>query len=162
MWGLMADAKLEIKVGSVSFSGEGSEAWLAEQLDKWLETLPSLHEQSADNNRDDDALDEGDDAGEGTGIENKGRGDSLAAYLKNTKSTGNQARKFLATAAWLESNGKDRVTTGDVTKALSDHKQGKLTNASQCLANNVTAGKIVKDGKRQFYVSEDGSKDLKH
>jgi hypothetical protein len=30
----MADAKIEIKVGSVSFSGEGDGKWLSEQLDK--------------------------------------------------------------------------------------------------------------------------------
>ncbi len=57
---------------------------------------------------------------------------------------------------------KGRITTGEVTKALSQHKQGRLTNASQCLAKNVAAGKIVKDGNRQFYVSDDGFKELKH
>ena len=30
----LADAKFEIKAGSVSFVGEGTENWLAEQLDK--------------------------------------------------------------------------------------------------------------------------------
>ncbi len=134
---------------------------MAEQFDRWLKALPSLQEQVGGGDNDADAPDESDDAGEGAvGKGNKGRTDSLAAFLKETKSSGSQARKFLATAAWLENSGKDRVTTGDVTKALSNHKQGKLTNASQCLANNVTAGKIVRDSKGQFYVSEEGFKDL--
>jgi hypothetical protein len=38
----MADAKIEIKVGSVSFMGEGSEAWLTSQLDNMLKHLPEL------------------------------------------------------------------------------------------------------------------------
>jgi hypothetical protein len=36
----MANAKIEIKVGAVSFSGEGR--WLSEQLDKVIEKLPEL------------------------------------------------------------------------------------------------------------------------
>ena len=38
----MADAKFEIKAGSISFTGEGTEAWLAEQLDKVLSKLTDL------------------------------------------------------------------------------------------------------------------------
>ena len=36
----MAEAKIEIKVGAVSFSGEGDGQWLSDQLDKVLEKIP--------------------------------------------------------------------------------------------------------------------------
>jgi hypothetical protein len=64
-------------------------------------------------------------------------------------------RKFLATACWLTAKGTERLTTGDITKALSDNRQGKLTNAAECLNNNVTKGFCEKEGK-QFYVTEEG------
>jgi hypothetical protein len=32
----MADAKIEIKIGSLTFSGQGEEKWLSDQLDKLL------------------------------------------------------------------------------------------------------------------------------
>ena len=38
----MADSKIEIKVGSISFSGEGSGDWLSKQLDKVLAKIPEL------------------------------------------------------------------------------------------------------------------------
>jgi autotransporter translocation and assembly factor TamB len=38
----MPDAKIQLKVGTIEFSGEGSEAWLALQLDKLLEKAPAL------------------------------------------------------------------------------------------------------------------------
>jgi len=38
----MADSKLEIKVGSITFSGEGTGDWLSKQLDKVLAKLPEL------------------------------------------------------------------------------------------------------------------------
>jgi len=38
----MAEGKIEIKVGGVSFTGQGSENWLSSQLDKVLKNLPEL------------------------------------------------------------------------------------------------------------------------
>ena len=83
----------------------------------------------------------------------------LATYLKEKKATSNQARKFLATAAWLQHGGMNRVSTSEVTKNLNTHNQGKLTNAAQCLINNATAGNVVKDGK-QVYVTDKGFEEL--
>ncbi|HEY3937326.1 MAG TPA: hypothetical protein VGL97_07835 [Bryobacteraceae bacterium] len=156
----MADARLEIKAGPVSFVGEGTEDWLAKQLDKVLEKLPELaHLRGNDP-----------DAGknDGTGQSGQSKSDastekigSLATYLKDKKATSNQSRKFLATSAWLQLGGMKRITTAEVTKTLSTHNQGKLTNASQCLNNNATSGNIVKDGNKQFYVADEGFEELK-
>ena len=38
----MAEAKLEVKIGDVSFTGEGSEKWVSDQLKMVLDALPNL------------------------------------------------------------------------------------------------------------------------
>ena len=161
----MTDAKLEVKVGTISFNGEGEETWLAGQLDKFLAKLPELVETDA-------AVEAKSPAGNGS-VESGKPGDSkgntpagsktgisLAAFLKDKNATANQVRKFLATSLWLEDeSGMERVSTSDVTKALSDNKQGKLGNAAQCLISNVKPGYVVKDGKK-FYVTDEGREEI--
>jgi len=153
-------AKLEIKVGAISFMGEGAENWLAHQLDKVLTKIPELVAVHVRNGDDADPESERTDkSNDGTHSGGK-KTQVLAAFLKERKATNNQARKFLATALWLQDvKSMKRVGTADVTKSLNDHNQGKLTNAAQCLANNVKTGKIVKDGK-QFYVTDHGRGEL--
>jgi hypothetical protein len=149
----MGEARIEIKVGAVSFSGEGEGKWLSEQLDKVLEKIPELTQvvppQPPDEGGETDL----------SGAHKKGTG-TLAIFLRERKATGNQTRKFLATAAWLHDHGKDRVTTIDVTKALSDAKQSALGNPSQCLASNVGKGFCQKLGKKDFFVTPEGRAEL--
>jgi hypothetical protein len=38
----MADAKLDVKIGGISFTGEGSETWLSEQLKTILEAATAF------------------------------------------------------------------------------------------------------------------------
>ena len=38
----MAEAKIDIKIGAVSFAAEGSEKWLSGELDKVLAKAPEL------------------------------------------------------------------------------------------------------------------------
>jgi hypothetical protein len=158
VWNTLADAKIEIKVGTVSFSGEGTGDWLSKQLDKVLEKLPELAKISAPNENEkiDDSK-----ASEKHPTDHCTEADvTLASFLKDKKATTNQNRKFLATALWLEeTKGLKRLNTGNVTTALNDHNQGKLGNASQCLASNAASGWVVRDGK-QFYVSDEGRTEL--
>lgn len=150
----MADAKIEIKVGAVSFSGEGDGKWLSEQLDKVIEKLPQLANVVP-------AEPEGGGSGAQQRLARKGNVGNLAAYLKAKTATGNQVKKFLATATWLhDSTRQDRVTTGEVKKALKDSNQVKLTNAANCLNQNVTKGFCEKDGKNGFFVTENGRTSL--
>jgi hypothetical protein len=98
----LADAKLEIKAGTISFTGEGSEAWQGEQLDKVLTKLSELRDHSADSG---DGTDEDEETDQKQAKTPKGAQVKIApraAYLKEKKATTNQARKFLATAAWLQ------------------------------------------------------------
>ena len=153
----MADAKLEIQAGSVSFSGEGTEVWLAEQLDKVLARVKDLR-ALGDAERKTPGADNG-SSGKDANLAVATSIGTLAAYLKDKKATSNQSRKFLATAAWLQLGGMSRMSTGEVTKTLNTHNQGKLGNPAQCLISNASKGNIVKDGK-QFYVVEKGFEEL--
>ena len=156
----MADSKLEMKVGSITFSGEGSGDWLSEQLDKVLAKIPELVAvvlpetpgNSGNNGGNPPAI---------AGAQHGGASGTLATFLKTGNATGSQSLKFLATAVWLHDvEQRNRLTTGDVTGALSKHKQGKLTNASNCLAENARKGYCVREGK-QFYVTTEGRDNLK-
>ncbi len=150
----MPNGKIELKLGSFSFSGEGDENWLAKQMDKVLEKLNQLHKVAAVPTEGRDKNNQGDNNNDD--IKNV----TLASFLKSKNaSSGNQIKKFLATATWLQLSGAKRLSTGDVTKALSNNNQGKLTNPSDCLYQNVGKGFCVKDGN-QFYVTDEGINSL--
>ncbi len=106
----MADARVEVKWGNLSFSGEGSEHWVAAQLDKFLKKFPeaSVNEHAGG---------EGDVGGDGDGVVQKGKVGTLAAFLSAKNATVQQVRKFLATAVWLQLRGATRLGTSDVVKA---------------------------------------------
>jgi hypothetical protein len=150
----MADAKIEIKVGAFSFTGEGTEKWLSGELEKLLAKIPELVEVAP--------ADEGDDNVETGGgkAKKKGKVGTLSAFLKEKNATNNQVKKFLATAVWLhDSTGRDGITTAEVRKALKTGNQGKLTNPAGCLNQNVGKGHAEKDGG-SFFVTEPGRTSL--
>jgi hypothetical protein len=152
----MADAKIDIKIGAVSFVAEGSEKWLSGELDKVLAKAPELA-----------AIAPAETAGAGGGGEDdthtkhqKGNIGTLASFLNAKNAKTNKTRKFLATAVWLhDSTGANRLSTGEVTKVLSQHNQGSVGNASQCLISNNKQGFTAKDGK-QFYVTPEGRTEI--
>jgi len=152
----MADAKIEIKVGAVSFSGEGEGRWLSEQLDKVIEKLPQLAGVAPF----EPAAGGGGGGGTQTHHIKKGNVGTLAAFLTEKKATSNR-RKFLATSVWLhDSTGKPRITTGEVKQALKNNSQGKLANASSSLNDNVAKGWCEKDGKNGFFVTDPGRAEI--
>ncbi|MHB8391885.1 MAG: hypothetical protein ACYDBH_20290 [Acidobacteriaceae bacterium] len=155
----MADSKIEIKVGSITFSGEGTGDWLSKQLDKVLAKIPELVAIAPQENE--RMGSDGGDTGTGRPGASGGKASgTLATHLKSTSSTSNQVRKFLATAVWLhDSEGEKRLTAKEVSSALNSHNQGKLTNAANSLNQNVTKGHCVKDGKT-FYVTPEGRTSL--
>ncbi len=151
----MAEAKIEIKVGTFSFTGEGTEKWLSGELDKLLAKLPELVEIAPPPESG------GDDAGAaGAKGKKNGKLGSLANFLRDNNATDNQIKKFLATAVWLhDTMGKDRLKTGDVKKALQQANQPKLSNASAALNQNVGKGHAEKDGGG-FFVTDPGRTSL--
>lgn len=143
----MADAKIEFQLGSISFLGEGDKDWVSEQLDKILEKAPDLLriEPKHTSSLSSFPIDR----------ESEDFSETLAIYLKSKNVTVNQNKRFLATAAWLRLRGQNRITTSDVSKALKNNNQIKLTNPSECLNQNVRKGYCEKDGKR-FFVTDEG------
>jgi predicted transcriptional regulator len=65
-------------------------------------------------------------------------------------------KKFLATSAFLQINGKNRLTTSDITKALKEANQTKIGNPSEYLNQNVKKGHCEKDGSKDFFVTSHG------
>lgn len=149
----MSDSKIQIKVGHVEFSGEGNQQWLASQLDKILDKVPELLKIELRTTEIGNTDNSGNGGGNGSGGATKPA--NLAIFLKDKNATSNQTKKFLATAAFLQLNGRDSLSTNDVTKSLDDAKQGKLTNPALCLINNTKKGYCDKRGK-SFYVTPQG------
>lgn len=148
----MTTAKIEISVGAITFSGEGTENWLEKQLDKLLASAPQLAAISP--------------PAEVSGNGGNGGGDAapqdpgtLAAFIQKHGGGSNQVKRFLTTAEWLHRKGKSRIQTKDVTAALGAANQKRLGNAAECLNQNVSKGHCEKDGK-QFYVTPEGRASL--
>lgn len=149
----MADAKLEIKVGSISFSGEGDGKWLSDQFDKALKSIPALVQVAPPPSVERNTPPATPAAGRASG--------TLASFLKTKNASTHQIRKFLATAVWLhDRENRQRLGTGDITKALRENHQSRLTNAAECLNQNVRKGFCEKDGK-QFFVTDEGRNELR-
>jgi hypothetical protein len=104
----MQTAKIEVKIGSFSFSGEGDEVWIAKQLDKVLEQTKQ-YGKSLDSD-----LGSSDSGTESTSKINL-KNVTLPSFLSSKGATTNQVKKFLATAIWLQLRGMARLETKDVS-----------------------------------------------
>jgi hypothetical protein len=151
----VSDAKIEIQIGEVRFSGEGEQEWLTLQLDKILDKAKDLIELSP----------------QPAAIQNNGpqtphqaadfsnspvANQSLASFLKSKNATTAQVDKFLATAIWVEAKeNKIRLKTADISSALSKASQTKLNNPADKLNQNVSKGFCEKEGK-EFFVTQEG------
>lgn len=151
----MAEAKIDIKIGQIQFSGEGEQDWVAKQLDKIIAQSEKLIQLASLVDNEDDGGDEHKRMKPDVAIAKK----NLPAFLNEKSATSNQVRKFLATAVWLEAKGKNRLQTKNVVDALRAANQTKLKNAALCLIRNVSKGSCEKDGN-QFFVTDDGKKSL--
>jgi hypothetical protein len=155
----MSDSKIQIKVGIIEFSGEGNQDWLATQLDKILERAPELLKIELENPKVQQVVK---DIIIPSSIDKNDvlKPSNLSIFLKEKNATVAQVKKFLTTAAFIQLNGKTRITTSDVNSALKAANQSKLNNASDCLAQNVKKGFCEKDGSSGFFVTTDGLSDL--
>lgn len=151
----MSEAKVEIKVGQIAFSGQGEQDWVAKQLDKILVQAEKLIQLAPVPNNDGHNGDAPKPMGKDLSIQKK----TLPSFLQEKAATTNQVKKFLSTAVWLEAKGKSRLQTSEITKALKDANQTRLGNPADCLNRNVSKGYCEKDGN-QFFVTEDGKNSL--
>jgi hypothetical protein len=145
----MAEAKIEIKAGGAEFSASGDQQWVSEQLDKFLQNASKLASVAPEPKN-------GENGGSGKPDAAQGK-KTLATHLNEKGATTNQVKKFLQTAIWLTAKGKTQMTTNDVTKALRDARQTRISNPAECLNQNVKKGHCEKDGN-QFFVTEEGIK----
>jgi hypothetical protein len=151
----MTEAKIEVRVGEVFFSGGGEGKWVSEQFDKMLKHLPELTQVNSPPTR---TRDHDHQAKDGVSAGRKNH-ETLSTFLTSKNAKSNQTRKFLAAALWLQDTGKNRMGTTEVGKALRDNNQGRLGNPSQCLNSNVGQGFCEKDGS-QFYVTDEGRAEI--
>lgn len=149
----MIEAKIDIKIGEIQFSGQGDQEWVGKQLDKILAQAEALIQLVPVSRLEQTESLESAPMGKDSTIAKK----SLSAFLEEKGAKKYQVKKFLTTAIWLEAKGQSKIQTSDVTKALKDSQQTKLANPTVCLNQNTKKGYCVKDGK-QFYVTEDGKK----
>ena len=145
----MDRSEISFSLGSLSFSGSGSEAWLSEQLQVVIEAARELDVSPTVVSHDDAPNNE----------HGQPFTEPLATYLKKLNADTVQNRKFLATADWLRRREQTQIKTADVTTALKNAQQKRLGNASECLNANVSKGFCEKNGS-YFYVTPEGLKDL--
>lgn len=143
-------AKIDIKIGTISFMAEGEQSWLAEQLAKVLEAAQSAGaiQAAAVENTAVQKLEAGAKVGTNFTV-------SLGAFIKSKSAESNQVKRFLTTAAWLEKRGADDLATASVTEALAKHRQTGLSNPAHCLNQNVSKGFCEKKGKG-FFITPEG------
>ena len=142
--------KVELKIGNLSFSGEGNQEWLDKQVSKLLDATSV---QSVGTGQEAAPTPAG-----GAGQSPAAIG-SLASFLKAKDAGGKQVQRFLATGAWLFHREEKQLTTTLIAKALADNHQKRLGNPSDCLNKNVTKGHCEKtsDG---FFITPEGWKEL--
>lgn len=153
----MTNTKIEVSLGPLSFSGEGDQVWLAEQLQKVLEAAPAVlgaQPPAA--------------AAVGAQVQNAATATadatfttSLSTYIKEKGGESNQVDRFLITADWLRRRGAAKLETAAVSKALTDNHQKRLANPADCLNKNVSKGFCEKSGGG-FYITPEGLKKLGH
>lgn len=154
----MPEGKIVFSIGDISYVGEGDQNWVAEQLDKILEKAPELIKSTPKKRVSSSKSDTPtkDTSGEEAGSSIK----PLPSFLRNKNADKSQPIKFLATAVWIhDSKSQRRIKTNDVTTALRNASQKKLSNSSECLSKNVKKGFIEKEGK-DFYVTDEGRRSL--
>jgi hypothetical protein len=151
----MSESKIEIKIGQITFLGQGDQEWLAKQMDKVLAQAEKLIKLAPASSDDEDANVGNKPIGKDSSIAKK----TLPAFLQEKNATRSQVKKFLATAVWLEAKGQKRIQTVDVTKALKEANQTRIGNPADSLNKNVSKGHCEKDGK-QFFVTDDGKSSL--
>ncbi|GGA90179.1 hypothetical protein [Puia dinghuensis] len=157
----MSESKIHIKIGIAEFSGEGNQDWVSSQLEKFLEKVPELLRIELTSNPFGENAAKNGGKEDQSGHESSANApDNLPKFLKAKDATSSNVRKFLATAAFLQLNGKNRIKTGDVASTLREANQNRLVNPSDSLNKNVEKGHCEKDGSSGFFVTTHGFEEL--
>jgi hypothetical protein len=152
----MAEARIHLELGTIKFSGEGTEAWVVKQLEYVISKLPELSKIAGSV-----AVQEPIAATAKNAATQPQQVGSLASYIKAKGGESNQVQRFLATADWIRLKGEKNLKTSAVSKALQDNHQKKLSNPADTLNQNVAKGFCEKSGDG-FYITPEGLKALGH
>ena len=145
--------RLRVRIANCEFEATGTDEWIDARYERFITDVRRL---SASDRHLSSTGSEGDMADGQSGGAKEERRPSLAAFLRATVANGSQADRFLATAVWLERSGTSPLTTTVVAQALSEHRQKRLANPSDCLNRNVAKGYAIKTD-RGFIVTSEGS-----
>jgi hypothetical protein len=148
----VAEASIQIEVGKVRFTAEGSPDWVDKKYEEFLRHMSELqkHLPAA----------EAPVTDQRKLVIGSAADVPLAIFLKNLKVGSSQNNRFLAAAVWLKLKGQNVVKTAEVVKALADAQQQRLGNPADILNQNVKKGFCVKNGDG-FYVTPEGEESLK-
>ncbi len=162
----MANARIEIKIGSIEFIGEGEQNWVTEQLDKILErtkTIETLIKKEPKIASTSQSISPSITSHPtdlfSTQKTSRTIPENLSTFLRKKDAVDKQRRKFLGAAVWLQLNGQQIIKTKEVTDALRAARQVKITNPSHQLNQNIAQGFCQKEG-RGFYVTPQGVENI--
>ncbi len=153
----MSGTKIEVVVGPVSFTGEGDQVWLAEQLEKVLKAAPGVlgaHPVSS-------PAPGAPATAQAQQTPAVAFTTSLATYIKEKGAESSQVDRFLVVADWLRRRGNANLTTAVVSKALLDNHQKRLANPADTLNQNVSKG-LCEKNSGGFFITPEGLKKLGH
>lgn len=162
----MANSRVEIKIGTIEFIGEGEQDWVTEQLDKILEKAQELEGAAKKVSAPlvlqkvlpADVIEHPTDLFS-TQKPKRAIPENLSTFLRKKDAVDKQRRKFLGAAVWLQLNGQQMIKTKEVTDALRAARQVKITNPSHQLNQNIAQGYCQKEG-RGFYVTPQGVENI--
>ena len=144
-------AKIALTIGNLSFSGEGDQDWLDQQISRLIDIATPVQVDNSVND-----VSSGPKPKRSVTVLTE----SLPSYLRTKGADTVQNQRFLATAAWLQHRGEKVLTTQAVSKALRDNQQKRLGNASECLNQNVGKGFCEKTTAGEFFITPEGWKHL--
>jgi len=162
----MPQSKIEFRLGTLHFIGEGEKEWVTKQLDKIISQASALLRIAG--STEDTFPGDSYMTGRGNhakktsgftpsveGIKSNSSGKDLASFIQLKKAGSNQRAKFLAAALWLSKHGKNNPGTRDVTNALKQAHVAALINPSQYLNQNIKQGYLKKSGNG-FIITKKG------
>lgn len=151
----MAAARLEVVVGDIHFSADGTEEWVSTTFAKFLDQTANIRSGKL---LDGKVVAKAEPSGEHQPPTPKSLG-NLASFIRQHNGNTTQVRRFLAASLWLQRSGASLLKTSDVAKALLDARQQPLNNPADVLNQNVAKGFCVKSGEG-FYVTSEGEESL--
>src|ERR1700722_5503907 len=106
----MPDAHIQIEIGKIKFTAEGSPDWVDKKYEEFLRHMSELQKQLPPT--------------EAPPLEQRVLGTEhtdvpLAIFLKQKKVGTSQNNRFLAAAVWLKLKGQNIVRTAEVVKVLA-------------------------------------------